>query len=829
MAEPAEHEATTPIVASETSSPAMPKPPAKGRVIASPTRIGLLRRAAQQARDPAARQEAIRLIHSALPDHPDAVEAYCLLARLCRDHGDAKGAMNAFRQAWARDARDAPQWPSWAYAEFARPLVQAGDNVLAEAVLRQARDVKGDAAEPALLRLLAEVLLRTGSTAPDANALIEQAVVTQPQDRLLVEAWVDRMAAGGSRDEALDRIERMQAGVTTPMRGVLLTVANARGIEHVQARFADLLAGFAATPPFAQCERVWTALCQGTTPDLADVDVVVNDRAQSPEFYFNFLRPPIQQLPLLRQDSLANEAELTALGIQAERMRRFLITFNLPGTAAWQKFITEHGPEIPEARAQLEQAEAEAGFLDRIVDTGTLTMMDPLTGDLVEPYDSVIIYGRSIYSFRGRMPFMLVAGSPWSGAFGLLIPGMNLTLTFSARASGQLTQSQISNVLATLLKRAAREAADGRPMVPAHVRSGRRRLVLSVGATENFAHHLWNFYSAIERLALTGLLDRIDRVMFSGTEFFGPLEGLFPELKRIGVEQPRRQNVIDPVPFNPDWLVLPTGGFLIPTTLSQRVIDAMGARPRARADAVEPSDITRMPGAPVIWMGLRLRDKAWAEQEEGSAEIARILSARFPGALFLLDGFSFPVGVDHVSETWVDVVEPLRAMAERIRSSSGVPDQVVNMVGNTMRESVLWAQQTDVYIAPYGSTQHKIGWFTDAPGVVYCSPNFLPQVVIRSPGAAAAEISTTPVFLHAQAASAGQRRGFNRARERFENVTLDPADLADRLTEMLEQRGFVRADVTTPLAATPAAPVPEPVAAPAEGLFARLRRLFTGR
>lgn len=449
-------------------------------------------------------------------------------------------------------------------------------------------------------------------------------------------------------------------------------------------------------------------------------------------------------------------------------------------------------------------------------------MMDPLSGELVEPYDSVIIYGRSVYSFRGRLPFMLIAGNPWSGAFGLLIPAMNLTLSFAPRPSGQLTQAQISNVLATLLRRGAREAADGRAMVPTHVPSGRRRLVLSVGATENFAHHLWNFYSAIERLALTGLLDRIDRVMFAGTEFFGPLDELFPELKRIGVEQPRRQNVIDPVPFSPDWLVLPSGGFMIPTTLSQRVITAMRARPRANPDAIEPADVPRIPGAPVIWMGLRLRDKAWAEQEEGSAELIRILSARFPGALFLIDGFSFPVGIDHVSDTWSDVVEPLRAMAERIRAAGGVPEQVVNMVGNTMRESVLWAQETDVYIAPYGSTQHKIGWFTDAPGVVYCSPNFSPQFVIRSPAVAAAEISTPPVFIHAQAASAGQRRGFNRGRERFENVTLDPGDLADRLTGMLEQRGFTRADIAKPVEAALQK-------APAEGLFARLRRLFTSR
>jgi hypothetical protein len=304
---------------------------------------------------------------------------------------------------------------------------------------------------------------------------------------------------------------------------------------------------------------------------------------------------------------------------------------------------------------------------------------------------------------------------------------------------------------------------------------------------------VWNFYGAIERLIVTGLVDRLSRVLFSGTEFFGPLSELFPELARIGIDQPRKRNVIDPFPFGSGGFVLPTGGFFVARSLIQRIVATMRRRPRASTQTVEPADVPRKPGAPVIWIGMRLRDKAWADQENGTRRIIEIIAERYPGALFLLDGFSYPVGRDQVSERWTDVIAALRAMAERMCNACAMPDRVVNMVGNTFRESVLWAQETDVYLAPYGSTQHKIGWFTDAPGLVYVPPNFSPAIAARSPACAVVDGVSPPNFIFAEPASAGERRGFNRRRERFANVTLDADIVAGRLIALLEARLAQRA------------------------------------
>jgi hypothetical protein len=108
------------------------------------------------------------------------------------------------------------------------------------------------------------------------------------------------------------------------------------------------------------------------------------------------------------------------------------------------------------------------------------------------------------------------------------------------------------------------------------------------------------------------------------------------------------------------------------------------------------------------------------------------------------------------------------------------------MVGNTLRDSVLWAERTSVYLAPYGTTQHKVGWFTRSPGVVYVPENFSGESVARSPGCSASEFGAIPDFIFALAVSPGERRGFNLKREKFFNVSLDPDSIGDRLIALLE-------------------------------------------
>ncbi|WP_424814770.1 hypothetical protein [Roseococcus sp. YIM B11640] len=645
---------------------------------------------------------------------------------------------------------------------------------------------------PAVIGTAAEAAMKTDAAMTEQ--LLAQAIVAKPQDRLLVERGFDWLRARSSQEDALAWLEKLQESVGRPLRSLLITLAAHRGGASVRARFDQLLGEAVMETPFAEIVRVREALCALEEPDPADAALVLDDRSQALEIFFRFLTPEPRQMPLIRTPAQVRQA-LEADGIKFNELSSFLEGF-LRASPEWQEVMEASSITAPPARESYLQAEAESGFLDRLALTGTLPMMDPFTGEIVHPFDSFVAFGRSVYSYRGKHLFYLICGKPWSGALGLYIPALNLSLAF-ARTGSSLLGADLANVVAVIMRRACQRVVAGETVWP-KADDRPRRVILSIGNTENFAHHIWNFYSAIERMARTGLTSRLSGAVFSGTEFFGPLDELFPELKAAGYTRTRKQNVIDPAPFSLDSMVMQSGGFFAAASLSQRIIDHMRSLPKAPArhpdtPVLEPADVPRVAGAPVIWLAFRLRDKAWTEQEAGSVRIIQILAERFPNALFLLDGFSFPVGHDQISSQWTDVITALKAMGDRIAVASGRPKQVVNMVGNTLRESVLWAQETSVYLAPYGTTQHKIGWFTKAPGLVYVPPTFSPGIAARSPACAVADYGPSPHFIFADAASAGERRGFNRNRERFFNVALDADSMADQLTELLNT-GTLRDD-----------------------------------
>ena len=109
------------------------------------------------------------------------------------------------------------------------------------------------------------------------------------------------------------------------------------------------------------------------------------------------------------------------------------------------------------------------------------------------------------------------------------------------------------------------------------------------------------------------------------------------------------------------------------------------------------------------------------------------------------------------------------------------------MVGNTIRESVLSAERVHSYLSPIGTTQHKIGWFTSAPGIVYSAPRLGNHPPERLPGAWEAEGSIPPHYVFGTPVAQGKRRSVNDRRAYLENMQLDPKELLEIMTGMLDK------------------------------------------
>ncbi|MFC0680040.1 hypothetical protein ACFFGH_19570 [Lysobacter korlensis] len=528
----------------------------------------------------------------------------------------------------------------------------------------------------------------------------------------------------------------------------------------------------AIAPSVAEaCERVWNAYAS-LRPLDADDCAVVSGLAEHEVQEWARARPAAESVKI---------AVDAGAGPAADEFTEFVRGFLTYGTPEWARKMEQWPFASAAARAKAERFERYVGYLDRAVRDRDLRFPDPRTGREVSASDAVQIFDRTVWSFFGDRLVLLFAAGAGSRALGVLVPEENRLYDFSAQLHTAASADGMANVVGLLLRRVATHRELYHRAVDAGATTAPRQVTLMAGRIQNFAHHLWNNYSGIERLVLAGLAGNVTEVRSAGSEFFGPVAEVFPELAGATQQRDRRGPSWDPHPFSADHLLVPAGGYLIPQSLTERVHRAMADRPPT--GAVEPA--TTPFGRPVIWIGLRLGDKSWADQRTEVPRLIRRLLDRSPEATVLLDGWSYPVGVDEASAKWAPAIAQLTALADRIVKRSGRPGQVRSLVGNSLRESVLWAREVNAYIAPLGTSQHKIGWLTSAPGIIYASPTIERVKPELRPGAYEAECSTLPRYVLGSVAKAGERRDSRDRRGHLDNLHLDGAALADELLILL--------------------------------------------
>lgn len=613
---------------------------------------------------------------------------------------------------------------------------------------------------------------------------MEAAILAQPADKVLVADYFDALTPGLGKEGANERIAALQDRTASLLPGVLLHLELTLKNDGVRGRFEGLFEKTASDPLIKACDAIWRAHVRKGPIDRDACKLVNRERSRIASTYFNFMAKPLTQIALFRHNARHAET-LAEAGVLVEELKAALGQFISFGSPQWEAVVTGARHANDEVAADVALKERLSSSKDRMVIDRALKFPDPLTGEWIEPFDSVVANGKALYGFSGKEIFYVLYAYLGLEPCGIYLPSRDLVISVTHQTRGAMMGEQIANIRALIIKRIARapDAFEKAVSAPA-ARSG-REVVLVVGRTENFAHHLWNFYAAIERLVVAGAHRNVDVVMTGGTQFFGPISELFPEFGHAQHEH-NAKNHSDPRPFSTDSLVVPTGSYYVPTTLSRRVVETMRRRHKV-SETPEPADYGARRG-PVVWFGMRLGDKSWADQETAIPKVIRRLAERFPDALFLLDGFSFPVGVDQISGQWTKVINELTRVAEAVRAASPDPSKVLNLVGNTLRESVLWADASDIYLAPLGSTQHKVGWFTDAPGLVYAPPMYGGGMAERTVGNWAIEISAPPIWLIGKSVGPGQRRGFRDTRTRMHNVELDTDELSDRMIAILEAR-----------------------------------------
>lgn len=653
--------------------------------------------------------------------------------------------------------------------EAARVHEQAGVPLRAAALFGQALLIQPDP-EGSHVRAMSRCLQAAGASADQIDAAFGPVVLAQPASGVRVEGWIRLLRSTGAQDLD-DRLARLQEATADPLVAVLLHLSPER-----RSRFADKLAAFLSSADAQTISRIWARYGHLASLPAADAEAATEIPDEVARLLFESQSHRI--LTFAQLDGM----DLSEFGLNADALQWYAEEFlrpDLPRPDDFE-FVSSY------ARDYVERNEPCLAFQSRSIRDRRLRLRDPFTNTEQVPFDTVIAHGRTVYSFGDRELTWLIAGGGGSKAVCLLIPRLRLIIDLGAMIWPHLPPAKIATTQAVMTKRvAAQRDAYARAIARRPDPTRDQTVVVQTLSVENFAHHLWNTFPGVERIAEFGLARNVDEVHTVGTEFFGSFLEMFPEFSAARVVDGPRQNIRDPYPFSADHLIVVLGGYFMRRSLISRVVERMTALPSGGAAEPPPGDSRPFP---IVWIGLRVGSRAWVDQEHEVPWLIDALHEVHPDALVLLDGYSYPVGRDKVSDRWARAIEQLHALSHTIRSSAKRPDQVVDLVGNTLRESVMWAQATDVYVAPNGSSQHKIGWLCDGPGISYAPPRLTTIPVERRPGAYESEGRPIPVTVIGTPESQGERRSVHDARHNLENIRLDRREMLETLLRLIDER-----------------------------------------
>ena len=125
---------------------------------------------------------------------------------------------------------------------------------------------------------------------------------------------------------------------------------------------------------------------------------------------------------------------------------------------------------------------------------------------------------------------------------------------------------------------------------------------------------------------------------------------------------------------------------------------------------------------PIVCVTLRTGNRTWVSQQEGMIAIAHLLARDYPNAALIVDGFSRLHGQSAMPPAQQEqIIHQELALVQAMRKALGGGLNIQTTIGEPIVHSMVYTQIIDCYLAHHGSLQHKIGWLSNAPGLVHAT------------------------------------------------------------------------------------------------------------
>ncbi len=259
-----------------------------------------------------------------------------------------------------------------------------------------------------------------------------------------------------------------------------------------------------------------------------------------------------------------------------------------------------------------------------------------------------------------------------------------------------------------------------------------------------FAHHLWNALTGINKMIEAKLESHMDKFIIAA-EPFGPIDDIFPELGKCIIERRKFEN-LSTLSIKDNLLLIRLGDCIISNGLIKRVRKtSLEKVPESISESVQEM---REKYWPILWVTLRTGNRTWESQCEGIVNIVIDIKKEYPRLSIIIDGFCIPYGKSHIGlHKQNELIEKEQKLVNNIEKAIGEDVHITVTIGKTIAESVVIAEAADCYLAHHGSIQHKIGWIRNCPGVVHSNPDVLKGWTQYIRAINARENPVTPVYL----------------------------------------------------------------------------------
>lgn len=344
---------------------------------------------------------------------------------------------------------------------------------------------------------------------------------------------------------------------------------------------------------------------------------------------------------------------------------------------------------------------------------GGKPVLCPFTGERALARDTINLHtflhrknGRACIIFSDPDITLAPADSAW------FFPDLGILLTFGWNMR---PEAELATTLGRVL--------DNIEAVQAHLATPKRRIMISEEGMGHIGHYVWNVISGWKRLFdLVDAKDIAILTSYRGKHFFGGVTELYgDEIRPIAhVLKINDQEDAYAAMLEHHGLALALRDRTVTEDLAQRVL--AWCKGHVSSEFLQTLNRVRRAADPLIMVTLRCENRAWIEQEDGFIQIINHLAAEHPRLGVVIDGLNAP---PPGTATFAPMsMEEEQAIAERIVAACPAA-QVVNAIGCTPAEGVLWCSVIDAFAAPIGAGLAKSRWIANKPGVGFSNRTFL--------------------------------------------------------------------------------------------------------